>query len=427
MERNEFRNSILECDLSALKTEDNSSLIKSEFNRRIRIKDCDIPNAICMQPMESSGSLPDGSPDQITQKKYERFAKSGAGLIWYEAIAVSDEARSTKKHLLINDSTVPAFKAHLNTVKSISQEAIGGESALLIAQLTHNGRLSKNNKKVIACHNEFFDFQAKIPNDYPVLTDDELEKIEDSFVEAALSAEKAGFHGVDIKACHCYLISELLSCYEREGRYGGDFEGRTRFLFNVIDRIREKAGEQFIITTRICVTDGFPGSWGWTGKGYSDVDLEETKRLIDLLQSKGIDLINLSMGKRAYTKDLESNEIIVSEEKPIDWFWRILHYTKQLKLHNKDVTIVGTGYSVINELAPLVAAICMNKGYVDIAGFGRQSLAYPGFVQDILFKGSLEKRSCCKVCDKCLLLLRAGLDVGCTQYDPYYADLFNSL
>ena len=75
-----------------------------------------------------------------------------------------------------------------------------------------------------------------------MISDDELERLEDDYVEAARLAVQAGFRAVDIKVTHGYLLSELVGAKMREGRYGGSLENRTRFMRNVIGKIRAALG-----------------------------------------------------------------------------------------------------------------------------------------------------------------------------------------
>ena len=95
-------------------------------------------------------------------------------------------------------------------------------------QITHAGRYGDG--KVIAVHEPEIDKKSGVDPDKPVITDEELKALEDDFVEAARLAAEAGFDAVDIKACHRYLISELLGAHNRPGEYGGSYENRTRWL-----------------------------------------------------------------------------------------------------------------------------------------------------------------------------------------------------
>jgi 2,4-dienoyl-CoA reductase-like NADH-dependent reductase (Old Yellow Enzyme family) len=117
-----------------------------------------------------------------------------------------------------------------------------------VLQLTHSGRYSKPGRSprpIIAHHSRYLDPIHNLPLDYPLISDDELERLEDVYVEAARFARNAGFDAVDVKACHRYLVSELHASFTREGRYGGSFANRSRFFRNVVAKIR----------------DAVPGSW----------------------------------------------------------------------------------------------------------------------------------------------------------------------
>src|SRR5208283_3581519 len=96
------------------------------------------------------------------------------------------------------------------------------------------------------------------PATLPVISDDELERVEDQFVEAARLALDAGFTSVDVKATHGYLAFELLGARTRPGRYGGPLENRARFLRNIIGKIRAEFGRRLLIAMRLGCYEGLP-------------------------------------------------------------------------------------------------------------------------------------------------------------------------
>ena len=77
-----------------------------------------------------------------------------------------------------------------------------------------------------------------ISKDHPHLTDADLNDLKRAFLASAELAVAAGFDGVDVKACHGYMVSELLAARDRPGVYGGSFENRTRFLRETVAAIR---------------------------------------------------------------------------------------------------------------------------------------------------------------------------------------------
>ncbi len=87
--------------------------------------------------------------------------------------------------------------------------------------MPNRGRLQRN---------PALDARLGIVDDSTILSDDDLDSLVDDFVAAAVRAEKAGFRFVDVKHCHGYLGHELLSGFDRAGKYGGSLENRTRFL-----------------------------------------------------------------------------------------------------------------------------------------------------------------------------------------------------
>ena len=85
------------------------------------------------------------------------------------------------------------------------------------------------------------------------MTKEDILRIENDFAEAALRAKKAGFDGIEIHGAHYYLISEFLSPLfnKRTDEYGGSDENRARFLLEVIAKVREKVGKDYIVGLKI--------------------------------------------------------------------------------------------------------------------------------------------------------------------------------
>ena len=90
--------------------------------------------------------------------------------------------------------------------------------------------------------------------------------MQDRYVDAALLAARAGFDFVDLKQCHRYLLNELLAARLRQGKYGGPFENRTRFIRDVV-RASATAHPALILATRLNVFDGLPYQKGADGTG----------------------------------------------------------------------------------------------------------------------------------------------------------------
>lgn len=392
-----------------------------------------IANRLAIHPMEGCDCESDGKPSNLTKRRYLRFAQSGAGLVWYEACAVTEEGKANPRQLLINEENKGAIKELLDMSNEESSRLYGSTfKPYSVLQLTHSGRYSKPGsvgEPIVAVRNPYLD---KDGLNYKIISDEELEILEDKYVVAATLAKEIGFDAVDIKSCHRYLISELLSAHTREGNYGGSFENRTKFLLNIIDKIREKLGNSIEITLRLNVYDSinFPYGWGVAKEGLA-VDLEEPKKLIKLLEDRGIKIINISIGNPYYNPhvgrpyDMGGYE---SPNHPIEGVNKILNIMKMIQNEFPEMIVIGTGLSWLREYSPNISAGAIEKGWFKIAGFGRMAFAYPEFAKDILETGKLEKNKCCIACSKCSAIMRMGGKSGCVIKDTeIYAKEFQTL
>ena len=178
-----------------------------------------IPNRILLQPMEGCDCNEDGGPSELTIEKYRSAARSGAGVIWFEANAVCPEGRTNPRQMMLTRENLPTFKALVQELRQIARES-QGISPVLILQLTHSGRQSIT--PMIAYRHPLY--EARRPaTDEQVVTDEYLDTLPALYATSAILAMEAGFDGVDVKSCHGYLFQELLSAFGREGKYGGSF------------------------------------------------------------------------------------------------------------------------------------------------------------------------------------------------------------
>ena len=119
------------------------------------------------------------------------------------------------------------------------------------------------------------------------MTKDEILRIEEDFVKAAIRAQKLGFDGVDIHGAHFYLISEFLSpaFNKRTDEYGGNDENRARILYEIIKKIRKAVGNNFIISLKINCDDGLEN--GITEEGLIVACKLAEKAGVDIIQTSG--------------------------------------------------------------------------------------------------------------------------------------------
>ncbi len=390
------------------------------FSKPVKVNGFTIPNSLAVHPMEGCDGTTDGSPDELTLRRYDGFAKGGAGLIWLEATAVVPEGRANPRQLWIHEDNISDFQRMGEEIYKNSYEA-SGVRPVCVLQLTHSGRFSKPYGKpapIIAYSSPYF----KETGDEHVITDDELEKLEEDFEQAAYLAYKAGFDGVDIKSCHKYLMSELLAGFTRKGRYGETFEGRTRLLTNIIKRVKNRLGSNFIVTTRMNAYDGFkyPYGWGTDKEDYNKLDLDEPMKLIEILSQSGVELINLTMGTPYYSPHINRPFNMggyVPPEHPLTGITRLINGIGQIQKAFPEIAVVGTGYSWLRQFAPFVAAGTLENENAKLIGFGRQAFANPSFAKDILTASPRLKEKSCLACGKCSDIMKAGGQAGCVVRD----------
>lgn len=387
------------------------------LNRPVKGLNFRLRNALAVQPMEGCDAE-NGAPGELTYRRYERFARGGAGLIWVEAIAVSEESMANPGQLRIDEGNLFLFRALIGRIRAAALAEFGDEP-LIIAQLTHSGRYSKPGSApapIRAWRSEALDGRQGIPEDAPVIPDEALNELPEKFARATALCREAGFDGVDVKACHLYLLSELLGARGRPGRYGGSFENRTRALLGCVDAARGSIAGG-VLASRINLYDGAAGNFG---AGESGIDFSEPLMLVRELEERGVTLLNLTMGtpyvnphvNRPYARGGYE-----PPEPPVCGVARLLRGCAVAQAEAKHAVCVATGFSYLRHFAPPVAAGLIAAGGAKAVGFGRGAFAYPEFARDIAQKGTMNPQKCCVACGLCTAIMRAGGSAGCPVRD----------
>ena len=274
---------------------DNTDILKE----KLEVGGCVLANRLSVAPMEGADSKEDGEPSEYTLRRYKRAAEGGSALLWYEAISIVEEGRSSKTQLLINEKTLDSYKRLNDEVKEAGLKKNGYEP-YLVMQANHSGRYSNPNNKpapIIAERNSFLE-SFRAADDSNIVSDDYLKMMEDKIAEASKLAKKAGFDAIDVKSCHGYLYQEVIAAYNRPGIYGGSYENRSRLLKNSIKAAKSEETDSFKVTARIGIYDGYPKeSHGFGQNENGDLDLSEPKRLVrELHNDLGLSFMNLTMG-----------------------------------------------------------------------------------------------------------------------------------
>ncbi len=414
-----------------LPVSDNIAILR----QKAMISGNEIPNRLVCQPMEGCDGTGDGSPSELTNRRYRRLAEGGAGMIWFEATAVLEEGRANPRQLYITEQNLDAFKRQVEDIKKTALKTNGYEP-IVVMQATHSGRYSKPKgmpAPLIAYNNPIFEGGAPISKDR-IVTDDYLDTVEAALVQGAMLAEKAGFDGVDIKCCHRYLGSELLSAVERKGKYGGSLENRTRLLRETVKGAIASCSNHFIVSSRLNVYDGFEYPYGFGVSKESGLTFDPTEPdwLIKELYKYGVRLLNITMGNPYFNPHVNrpfAKGAYIAEEHPLEGVNRVLSGIATLKEMNPEMNMIGSAISFLGVVAPNVAAAFIEKGKFDFAGFGRTILAYPDFANDILQKGEMDKKKICICCSKCTEIMREpGGTPGCVIRDKeVYLPIYEKL
>lgn len=280
----------------------------------LALKNITIPNRLIVSPMCQYSAV-DGFANNWHLVHLGQFAIGKAGLIVQEATAVAPEGRISYGDLgLWKDEHIPALKQIVDFVHE--------QGGLIGLQLAHAGRKASTEKPWIGraqiAPTDTNGWQTIAPSaipfheqDHPpvALTVQQIKALVQSFQDAAKRAVQAGYDVIEIHGAHGYLIHQFLSPLTnlRTDEYGGSFENRARFLFEIIEAVKAVLDKQSL-WLRISATDWADGGW----------DLEEATRLAQQVEKMGIEVIDVSTGG-----NVRHQEIIVKENYQVPFAERI--------------------------------------------------------------------------------------------------------
>ncbi|MFI9190685.1 FAD-dependent oxidoreductase [Streptomyces californicus] len=208
---------------------------------------------------------------------YAERARGGVGLIVTGGIAPSERACSFPGGAKM--TTEAEAEQHREITSAV--HAAGGRIAM---QILHFGRYA-HHPDLVAPSALKAPISGFTPN---ALTDEQVEETVEEFVRAAELARHAGYDGVEIMGSEGYLINEFIvsATNHRTDRWGGGYENRIRFPVEIVRRVRERVGPDFILIYRLSMLDLVPG--GST--------LEEVVTLAKEIEAAGATIINTGIG-----------------------------------------------------------------------------------------------------------------------------------
>lgn len=308
---------------------------------------------------------------------YKNLAEGGVGIISTGFARVIKEDQAIYNQMsMYSDEFIDQYALLARVIKS--------QGAVALVQLAVGGSQSYGDSEIYfspsGITNEVTNKHTK------EMTKDDIDYVINSFADAAVRCEKAGFDGIIIHAAHGYLISSFCSPYvnKRNDEYGKD---RNLLLKEVFKRIKANVSENFIIgmkkNSEDCFSDGL------------QVD-ESLKQCIELDQL-GIDFIEVS-GGFGLSKEVVKAKMTPSKRAKGENYY--LEFAKNLKKNVSCLVAVTGGIKDLQQISD-----------VDIIGLARPLILEPDYVNKYLLDNS---QAC--------MCLRCGMCVGSKCMNPKFGD-----
>ncbi|MBF0229035.1 MAG: FAD-dependent oxidoreductase [Desulfamplus sp.] len=363
----------------------------------IKIGSMYVKNRLMMSAMSINFGVDDKChvTEQLTQYFVER-AKGGVGMMLVGGGSVHPGGQELPDlPVLYEDSCIPSlqkmvkavreadqFQSHLQSQSQPSDNSIFKKSedykVKFGVQLMHGGRQSYLPEKVAP---SAIPAPAVVKGEVRALEIDEIRELAQCFGSSTKRCKDAGFDFVEIHAAHGYLINQFMSPNSniRQDQYGGSFENRTRFLFEIIEDIKKKAGEEFPIGIRMNGKDYIKNGW----------ELEDAVRVAPLLEKAGVAYLHISGGVYG------STELTIPSMYSAHGCF--VYMAEEVKKH-VSIPVITVG----RIKSPILADEILRDGKADVVSMGRALLADP-YLPIKAQQGNLsEIRPCIGCCLGCI-------------------------
>lgn len=234
-----------------------------------------VKNRITMAPTVKFFSDESGKVTEDFVAHYEERAAHQCGFICVEATCVAKEARLFPGQLgLWSDDQIEGHRK--------IAEACHKHGAVVVPQIHHGGLGTHPDCGPLTSPTKVRWNNGKAETDAIELTKDDIKRIVKEFIDAAIRAQKAGYDGVQLHACHSYLINDFASAVnKRADEYGGSTENLARFGCEIISGIRKACGKDFIISARV---------------SGCEPDVEQALQIAEYYVQSGCDFLQVSCG-----------------------------------------------------------------------------------------------------------------------------------
>lgn len=322
----------------------------------LEIRGVRLGNRIVAAPMASMTCTKTGLPTADTLEYYMPVAASGAGLAVIEHHAVHPDGRARVRQLMMDrDEILPYQRDLAGLFSSQGMPALvqlnHAGSKVMDEDLFENGWTPKGPSPIRHPRSNIFIMPK-------ALSTDEISSLPRLFADSAQRAVSAGYPGVEIHACHGYLLGQFLSPMTnlRSDAYGGDLKNRARIIFEVHDAVRQAVGDGTVVAVRLGMADTLPD------KEPSGQTIEDARWVAGEFSSRGLDLLDLSGNMCGYDGQGEA------------WF---APYCRTVKDAAGRIPVICTG-GIRN---PETALRLLDRQECDLVGIGRALKADPNLVR----------------------------------------------
>jgi len=315
-----------------------------------------------------------GVPEDRFVELYRQLAFGGIGIVISGYAYVMPNGKSNPgQSAIYSDELIPAWKK----VTRIFQDS----PSLFLLQIVHGGRQvrPKHHQGPIWAPSAVPDHAYKTrPQEMTVA---QIEEVSEAFIQAADRARQAGFDGVQLHVAHGYLLSQFISPYtnRRNDAYGGDQKKRTRLVVDIINGIKKRVGDEFIVSAKINGEDFVPGG----------LKLEQAVASAQLMKNAGLDLIEVSGGMAESRLGTVRRDI-----KSIDQEGYFRQHSRMICRQVKIPTAVVGGFRTLSVMEQTISS-----GEADFISLCRPFIREPQLV--LHFEKALQKRASCVSCNRC--------------------------
>ena len=337
-----------------------------------RLGGLDLSNRLAVAPMTRVSARVNGVPTAQMADYYAGYARGGFGLVITEG-TYTDAAYA--QGYLFQPGIVTV--AHREGWKPIV-DAVHAEGAKIVLQLMHAGALSQGNPhrdhtagpSPVQPKGEMLrDYRGSGPWPVPKeMTQEDIAEVIEGFAASAVAAKEAGFDGVEVHGANGYLLDQFLTTYTnlRTDQYGGPVENRIRLTAEVIRKIRDAVGPDYLVGVRLSQTKVNDVEYRWPG-GARDAEV-----IYRTVAEAGVSYLHIASEGRdwIHTATLDNGSTLTALAREV------------------------TGLPVIANGGmhkPEQAAQVLANGHADVLSLGRGALANPDFPKRLAAGAPLEE------------------------------------